>query len=44
MLHDVPDSVHAFELLLCLLPVVEAPHCEGDFSLLAETLEVAVRQ
>ena len=26
-----------WELLLCLLPVVEAPHCEGDFSLLAES-------
>ena len=25
------------ELLLCLLLVVEAPHCEGDFSFLAES-------
>lgn len=24
------------EFLPCLLPVVEAPHCESDFSLLAE--------
>ena len=28
------------EFLFCLLPAVEAPHCESDLSLLAETMRL----